>query len=374
MQSIEDLCADSLVNDDKRLREEIRLSDAEILHFREAVRLRQQIFEEKGGDRGDTGTSGGGAVKDDSDEDFEDDDEPAPMGSSMSFPGVWIRRTRSLSRIRRVSVSEEKQESILPPGSLVVDVEVDEEIVAELRRAMRVAKIEYQRGEVSGHGNRNEVEEFGMDMDIGSGDGTWRLVTSMRLVPAIFQQGINEQQSVANKTSTLQSLQSTINRENIAGLQVYFNEYCAAAEEQETEVIKRVAKNLMEGSGRNSGANKDALRPSTSAIKLRWLETKEAREMYTEFEALQSCVYNSRGAEKNVHLINRVSNLCRLLSGTHGICCKSGKDRTSMAVTLDETRHLCNELRVVGGRKACKTIRRFGIRRKNVELNTGQQK
>ena len=58
-------------------------------------------------------------------------------------------------------------------------------------------------GEVSGHGNRNEVEEFGMDMDIGSGDGTWRLVTSMRLVPAIFQQGINEQQSVANKTSTL---------------------------------------------------------------------------------------------------------------------------------------------------------------------------
>ena len=45
-----------------------------------------------------------------------------------------------------------------------------------------------------------------------------------------------------------------------------------------------------------------------------------------------------------------------------------------MAVTLDETRHLCNELRVVGGRKACKTIRRFGIRRKNVELNTGQQK
>ena len=48
------------------------------------------------------------------------------MGSSMSFPGVWIS-ARAPVQNRRVSVGEEKQESILPPGSLVVDVEVDED-------------------------------------------------------------------------------------------------------------------------------------------------------------------------------------------------------------------------------------------------------
>ena len=45
-----------------------------------------------------------------------------------------------------------------------------------------------------------------------------------------------------------------------------------------------------------------------------------------------------------------------------------------MGVTLEEARHLCDSMSVVGGRKACKVIRRFGGRRTNVLVNTGQTK
>ena len=130
-----------------------------------------------------------------------------------------------------------------------------------------------------------------------------------------------------------------------------------------------------------------------------------------------------RRMKTNVHLILHTTDLCRQLSGVHCICCKvdtspnvgiqcacrsvvpsistmlavikrhgppphhcpptnpsqptahhtlyhyqSGKDRTSMGVTLEEARHLCDHMSVVGGRKACKTIRRFGGRRSNGEL------
>ena len=75
--------------------------------------------------------------------------------------------------------------------------------------------------------------------------------------------------------------------------------------------------------------------------------------MRYEFDQLKRTLAESR-AEKNVHLVLHGALLCRLFTGAHATCCKSGKDRTSMGVTLEETRMLCDELRVVGGRKACK--------------------
>ena len=75
---------------------------------------------------------------------------------------------------------------------------------------------------------------------------------------------------------------------------------------------------------------------------------------------------------RNVRLVLDVADLCRMFTGGHCICCKSGKDRTSMAVTLEESRFLCGDLNVIGGRKACKIMRRFGTRRQNVLVNTDQ--
>ena len=45
-----------------------------------------------------------------------------------------------------------------------------------------------------------------------------------------------------------------------------------------------------------------------------------------------------------------------------------------MAVTLEQTRALGAELRVVGEVHVCKVLRRHGVRRTNVLRNTGQDK
>jgi inositol polyphosphate-4-phosphatase len=108
---------------------------------------------------------------------------------------------------------------------------------------------------------------------------------------------------------------------------------------------------------------------------VKW-QAELARECESWEEALANVQRTASGPtnKTNVHLILHASDLCRQLSGVHAICCKSGKDRTGMGVTLEEARLLCDHLRVVEGRRCCKLMRRFGVRRDNVEANTGQRK
>ncbi|KAH8047296.1 phosphatidylinositol-3,4-bisphosphate 4-phosphatase [Aureococcus anophagefferens] len=79
-----------------------------------------------------------------------------------------------------------------------------------------------------------------------------------------------------------------------------------------------------------------------------------------------------RHAGQNVHVLLHSSDLLRDLAGSHAICCKSGKDRTAMAVTLEQTRALSRDLRVFDERMLCKLLRAHGVRRRNLLLNTGQ--
>ena len=50
-----------------------------------------------------------------------------------------------------------------------------------------------------------------------------------------------------------------------------------------------------------------------------------------------------------------------------------GKDRSSMAVTLEQARFLCEKHGVISGKKSAEVMRRFGTRRHNVWANTGQR-
>ena len=75
-----------------------------------------------------------------------------------------------------------------------------------------------------------------------------------------------------------------------------------------------------------------------------------------------------------MHVLLHSSDLLRDLAGSHAICCKSGKDRTAMAVTLEQTRALSRDLRVFDERMLCKLLRAHGVRRRNLLLNTGQDK
>lgn len=176
--------------------------------------------------------------------------------------------------------------------------------------------------------------------DVEPSDGDWDVVVELSLVGVVFQQGINEQQAMSNAMgNTAHAFQSSINEASFERVKAYYKAYKGAAAQIQSTSID---------------------------ISLEITQWEEA------FEALRSSVFSS--LKTNVHLIVHASSLCRRLSGVHGICCKSGKDRTSMLVTLEEARLLGDNLGVIGGRKVCRTMRKFGVRRTNVLLNTGQTK
>lgn len=76
--------------------------------------------------------------------------------------------------------------------------------------------------------------------------------------------------------------------------------------------------------------------------------------------------------DKHIHVLLKTNALCRHMAGVVGNMCKSGKDRTSMGVTLDESAHLVSSAGAVDGKEVCQTLRTYGARRMNVYANTGQ--
>jgi inositol polyphosphate-4-phosphatase len=177
---------------------------------------------------------------------------------------------------------------------------------------------------------------------VGAGDGTWTVIANFPIVSVLFQQGINEQQAVCNAISTKALLfQSSVNRESLDRLEKFMVLY------KDISISQAIG-----GKGQDIQV--------------------ELKNWDDALDSLRRSIYSQ--LKINVHIILHASNLCRQLSGTHAICCKSGKDRTSMLVSLEEARLLCDHLRVIGGRKACTDMRRFGVRRDNVEMNTGQRK
>lgn len=76
---------------------------------------------------------------------------------------------------------------------------------------------------------------------------------------------------------------------------------------------------------------------------------------------------------KHIDVLLKTSILTRYFSGTNGILCKSGKDRTAMSTTLEETRGIVEDLGVTNSQEVCQVIRSHGVRRMNVYANTGQE-
>jgi hypothetical protein len=105
---------------------------------------------------------------------------------------------------------------------------------------------------------------------------------------------------------------------------------------------------------------------------------------------------SDRKDKKSVHALILSSDVCRLAGGARCTCCKSGKDRTSMSVTLEHARLLagategcdvacgpesgalrlgvCVDGRVKRLKELCAVLRGDGVRRDNVLMNTGSTK
>ncbi|GLE03125.1 hypothetical protein PINS_up012004 [Pythium insidiosum] len=180
-----------------------------------------------------------------------------------------------------------------------------------------------------------------------------------RLRCVLFTQGVNEKQSLAHALkSAAVRLQERINRENLEELRELYAIFRRVhAHDLDCVSRDRISRQHSDGAGAN-------------CISRYRVETLDELLATIEHHVLSAATTH----KKNVALLMDTADFCRELGGARVTCCKSGKDRTAMSVTLEQARLCGNELHALHGQRLCATMRRHGVRRRNVFLNTKSTK
>ncbi|CAI5739841.1 unnamed protein product [Hyaloperonospora brassicae] len=203
-----------------------------------------------------------------------------------------------------------------------------------------------------------------LPQSLASGDGT----VHVRCV--LFSQGVNEKQSLvhAYKSSAVK-LQERVNRENLQELKRIYALY-RHLRIDEMATRTRDSRRVRANSGAPLAAGGDTDAAAATAIDRHDLRALDDLLVQIEHHICSS----TSQYKKNVALLMDSSDFCRALGGARVTCCKSGKDRTAMSVTLEQTRLLRSELHASQGAALCANMRLYGVRRRNVFMNTRADK
>lgn len=176
----------------------------------------------------------------------------------------------------------------------------------------------------------------------------------------LFTQGVNEKQSLvhAYKSGSVK-VQNAINRESLAELRRI---YMMFRRLHENDVV--------------SGDRRQPARRRTSSVGADPCITRFSMQALDAlFKQIERHVSSTTHQfKKNVALLMDASDFCRELGGARVTCCKSGKDRTAMSVTLEQARICCSELKATQGTRLVAMMRLYGVRRRNVFMNTRSNK